>query len=209
MRKDESKHFLSVLLIKKRLTVCFMLLLHIFVIDKIVLVEFRTVFVFHRFIHNLFHLSVFHLHLLLLLLVLLHSIVVFRTVLILFLVLIAFHLHLLLVLHLFLHRLLLHLQVIHVLYIFSVLHLCRRHGESFLIEKSDYTLLAQHKLDHSFSFVLIKFIFLIESALTTRCSHSAIDTRSLWWCHEIDAYTEARLSRVNFHLGVSLVMFPF
>ena len=207
----------SVLLLHNRLTVRF---LHLLIINRILLADVRTAFVFHRFIHYLFHFSIFHLHLLLLLLVLsedfllLHSIVVLcfgllRIIIFLFIVLIPLHLHLLLLLHLFLHRLLLRLQVIHVLYIFSILHLCRGHWECFLIEESDYTLLAQHQLDHSFSFVLIKFILFIEGALSTGSSHSTIDTSSLRWCHEVDADTKARLSRIHFHLGVSLVMFPF
>ena len=143
---------------------------------------------------------------------LLHSIICFgflRIILILFLVLITLHLHLLLILHLLLHGLLMRLQVIHILYIFSILHLCRCHWESFFIEESDYTLLAQHQLNHSFSFVLIKFILFVESTLSTGGSHSAIDTRSLGRCHEVDADTKTRLSRVHFHLGVPLVMFPF
>ena len=166
----------------------------------------------------MFNFPIFHLHLLLLMLsedfLLLHRVVVsfgfLWIILILFLVLIAFHLHLLLlILHLLLHRLLLHLQVIHILYVFSVLHLSRRHGERFLVEKSDYTLLAQHQFDHSFSFVLIKFILLIESALSTWGSHSAINARRLGWCYEVDSDAKAGLSRVYFHLSVSLVMFPF
>ena len=164
-RSLRSKPGISVLLFHNRLTICF-LLLHFLIINRIVLAEFWTAFVFHSFIHHLFYFAIFHLHLLLLLLVLsdefllLHSIIVsiglLRIILILFFVLIAFHMHLLLlILHLFLHSLLLHLQVIHILYIFGILHLCRSHGECFLIEKSDYTLLAKHQLDHSFSFVLI------------------------------------------------------
>lgn len=217
-RSLRSKLRISVLLLHNRLTIRF-LFLHFLIINRIVLAEFWTAFVFHRFIHHLFYFPIYHLHLLLLLLVLsedfllLHSIIVslglLRIILILFFVLIALHLHLLLILHLFLHGLLLHLQVIHILYIFSILHLCRRHGECFLIEESDYTLLAQHQLDHSFSFVLIKFILFVEGALSAGSSHTAINTSSLRWCHEIDADTETRLSRVHFHLGVSLVMFPF
>ena len=214
MRQIELSFYFSVLLLHHRLTVSFLLLLHFLIFDRILLVELWAVFV----LHHLIHFPIFHLHLLLLLLVfsedflLLHSIICFsflRVILILFLVLIALHLHLLLILHLLLHGLLLRLQVIHILYIFSILHLSRGHWECFLIEESDYTLLAQHQLDHSFSFVLIKFILLVESTLSTGGSHSTIDTSSLGRCHEVDADAKTRLSRVNFHLGVPLVMFPF
>ena len=136
----------------------------------------------------------------------------FWIVLVLFLVLIAVYLHLLLLilhLHLLLHHLLLHLQVIHILYIIGILHLCRGHGERFLVEEGNDTLLAQHKLNHSFSFVLIKFIFLIETALAAGSSHAAVDARGLRWCHKVDSDTKARLRRVHLHLGVSLVVLPF
>ena len=213
-------HLFSVLLSHDRLTI------HVLVIADDVFLTVMRVIVFHRLIDDQLHFSIVHLHLLLLLLLLLvlsedflllHCVVVSVSfgllwiVLVLFLVLIAVYLHLLLlILHLLLlHRLLLHLQVIHILYIFGILHLCRGHGERFFVEEGDDTLLAQHQLNHSFSFVLIKFIFFIETALATGSSHSTIDARGLRWCHEVDSDAKARLRRVHLHLGVSLVVFAF
>ena len=71
----------------------------------------------------------------------------------------AFLLHL----HLLLHVFLLSHLIVHVVDIFSVLHLSACHREGLLIEQGNDTLLTEHKFNHSFSFMLIEIVVIIEA----------------------------------------------
>ena len=82
-------------------------------------------------------------------------------------------------------HLLLLLKVLHVADVFGCVHLCRGHGESLLVEEGNDPLLTQHQLNHSFSFVLVEIVILVEGAgshrvRTRAASHSASCLR---WHH--------------------------
>ena len=71
----------------------------------------------------------------------------------------AFLLHL----HLLLHVFLLSHLIVQVVDIFSVLHLSACHWECLLVEQGNDTLLTEHKFNHSFSFMLIEIVVIIEA----------------------------------------------
>jgi len=56
---------------------------------------------------------------------------------------------------------LLALHVVHIADLVNTVHLCRCHHESFLIKECDDTLLRQHKLDHTLSFMLVELVVFI------------------------------------------------
>jgi len=56
---------------------------------------------------------------------------------------------------------LLALHVVHITDLINTVHFCRCHHESFLIEECDDTLLRQHELDHTLSFMLVELVVFI------------------------------------------------
>ena len=128
-----------------------------------------------------------------------------------FFILVHFNLFVIIFHHLL--HFLLPFQFFHVLDILSILHFSGGHRESLLIKKSNDSLLAEHELDDTLSFVLVKVIIFIEdsgailalSSLSPSC-HSA---SGLWWRDEIDTDAQSRLRSVNFHLSMFLVLLAF
>ena len=96
---------------------------------------------------------------------------------------------------------------VHVLDVFSRVQLSGRHRESLLVEKCNDPLLAQHQLNHSFSFVLIEICVIFESCHTWLCDAGRC-VGCLGRIDEIDSDTKARLRRIDLHLGVLLVLLP-
>lgn len=106
-------------------------------------------------------------------------------------------------------ELVLHVQVLHVVDILGGVHLLRRHWERLLVQKRNHSLLAQHQFNHSFSFMLVEFVVLIE------CGIAGIRTRATNSAHvrlrvnQIDTDAETWLRRILLLLSLSLVLLPF
>ena len=94
---------------------------------------------------------------------------------------------------------------VHVLDVFSRVQLSGSHRESLLIEECNDALLAQHQLNHSFSFVLVKICVIFEGC-RTRLGDTSCGVGCLSRIDKVNSDSKARLRRIDLHLGVLLVL---